>query len=342
MDQMGEFEQKIKNDTAIQQQEVQVRTICKREVLEEKRILGFIRAGKAACRKQVGEDRREAMRAHIVATDPYADLDGNEVEALVKVMAMEEEYSYEKDHVGFGEVPPELFAKIVDERHLRVRMNKILEESNKRLGHLRDFIGHLEGEKKAIQDGFEACQVKCRKTAERDEKLKFNFEVVVYLKQGQVEVPQLPVATDYKDAILVSKAVLLQENREIGDRGKQKVDNMGKILLANTTLKQVESANKRLRLQIRDFIERAKDVQLYRVTKATQEIIQGKHQKRDEEDKKRLESQIKQLESNAAKRVQTFNVTKAKLKREIREKDLENKQLDDKARQLQQNVDQRK
>ena len=35
-------------------------------------------------------------------------------------------------------------------------------------------------------------------------------------------------------------------------------------------------------------------------------------------------------------------MTKAKLKREIREKDLENKQLDDKARQLQQNVDQRK
>jgi len=58
MDQMGEFEQKIKNDTAIQQQEVQVRTICKREVLEEKRILAFIRAGKAACRKQVSEEKR--------------------------------------------------------------------------------------------------------------------------------------------------------------------------------------------------------------------------------------------------------------------------------------------
>ena len=155
-------------------------------------------------------------------------------------------------------------------------------------------------------------------------------------------MPQLPVATDYKDAILVSKAVILQENAEIQHRGNQKVDNMRKILTYNTNLKQVEYENKRLRLQIRDFIERAKDVQLYRVTKATQEIIQGKHQKRDEEDKKRLESQIKQLESNAAKRVQTFNVTKAKLKREIREKDLENKQLDDKARQLQQNVDQRK
>lgn len=90
-------------------------------------------------------------------------------------------------------------------------------------------------------------------------------------------MPQLPVATDYKDAILVSRAVIGGENGEIAHRGNQKVDNMRKILTYNTALKQVEYENKRLRLQIRDFIERAKDVQLYRVTKATQEIIQGKH-----------------------------------------------------------------
>jgi len=53
--------------------------------------------------------------------------------------------------------------------------------------------------------------------------LKYNYEVVVYLKQGQVEVPQLPVATDYKDAILVKKDVILEENKEIVNRGKKKV-----------------------------------------------------------------------------------------------------------------------
>jgi len=48
--------------------------------------------------------------------------------------------------------------------------------------------------------------------------------------------------------------------------------------------------SKRLKLEITDYTERAKDVQLYRVTKQTQEIIQGKHIKKDEEDKKRLEN----------------------------------------------------
>merc|ERR1712086_322468 len=84
------------------------------------------------------------------------------------------------------------------------------------------------------------------------------------------------------------------------------------------------------------------DVQLYRVTKQTQEIIQGKHQKKDEEDKKRLENQIKQLEENAQKRIKTINETKQKLKHDIREKRMESDQLENKARTLQNNVDQRK
>jgi hypothetical protein len=56
-----------------------------------------------------------------------------------------------------------------------------------------------------------------------------------------------------------------------------------------TKLKEIKYIVKRLTLQIDDYKERALDVQLYRVTKKTQEIIQGKYQKKDENDKKRLE-----------------------------------------------------
>ena len=76
-----------------------------------------------------------------------------------------------------------------------------------------------------------------------------------------------------------------------------------------TGLKRNLFSKKRLDLEILDFEERAKDVQLYRATKQTQEIIQGKHQKKDEEEKKRLENQIKQLEENAMKRIKAVNDT---------------------------------
>jgi len=73
-------------------------------------------------------------------------------------------------------------------------------------------------------------------------------------------------------------------------------------------------------MQITDFEERAKDVQLYRVTKQTQEIIQGKHVKKEEDDKKRLDVQTAQLKQNCEKRMEAIKGMQLKLRREIKEK----------------------
>jgi len=70
------------------------------------------------------------------------------------------------------------------------------------------------------------------------------------------------------------------------------------------------------------------------VTKQTQEIIQGKHQKKDEEDKKRFEKKTRGVEENAQKRIKTINETKKKLRKEIMEKRMESEQLETRARQL--------
>lgn len=83
---------------------------------------------------------------------------------------------------------------------------------------------------------------------------------------------------------------IAHENDLIMQKGNNKVWNMEEILKHNTKLKAIKYEVKRYTLQIEDYKERALDVQLYRVTKKTQEIIQGKYQKKDEEDKKRLES----------------------------------------------------
>jgi len=53
------------------------------------------------------------------------------------------------------------------------------------------------------------------KWLEHAEKLKFNFEVIVYMRQGQVEIIQQPVTTDYKDSILIEKKVIDEENGKI-------------------------------------------------------------------------------------------------------------------------------
>lgn len=116
---------------------------------------------------------------------------------------------------------------------------------------------------------------------------------------------------------------------------------MTDIIRHSTLLKTVQFINKRIKLQIVDFTERAMDVQLYRVTKQTQEIIQGKHVKKEEDDKKRLDTQTAQLKLNCEKRIEAIKNMIAKLRKEIKEKSQENEQLEQKARTLKHNVEQR-
>lgn len=52
-----------------------------------------------------------------------------------------------------------------------------------------------------------------------------------------------------------------------------------------------------------------------------------------------MEGQIKQLEENASKRIKTIAETKKKLRKEIKDKQAENEELEQKARMLKLNVD---
>lgn len=75
-----------------------------------------------------------------------------------------------------------------------------------------------------------------------------------------MEVPQQPVATDYKDAILIQRKVIEDQNKEINQRGKKKVDILEEIAKFKTNLRKVSYQKKKLDLEILDFEERAKDV----------------------------------------------------------------------------------
>jgi hypothetical protein len=66
---------------------------------------------------------------------------------------------------------------------------------------------------------------------------------------------------------LVSEEVINYENLGIKKKGEDKVKLMNRISKFKTDLERVKYVKKRLDLEITDFEERAKDVQLYRVTK---------------------------------------------------------------------------
>ena len=152
------------------------------------------------------------MKSHICIFDPYYEIDTEQVLQKVQEMEKQEVYDFDRDRHMFAEIADSQFESIVHERQIRIRMKTLEQKNQERIGHLRDFIMFLEREKKEIVEKFENTQMRFKKSVDRQEKLKFNFEAIAYMRQGQVEVPQLPVATDYKDAILVSTNVINFEN----------------------------------------------------------------------------------------------------------------------------------
>lgn len=61
----------------------------------------------------------------------------------------------------------------------------------------------------------------------------YDIEILFKLKQGQVEVAQAAVVTDYSDAIVIDQEVVECRNRRIADLGKDKVHILSKIKARN-------------------------------------------------------------------------------------------------------------
>ena len=340
-----DFENKFRENTAIGDQEKSLR---QKFPNNNRQILNFVKnGGKSANRAQTfganqeGSAREQELMSQLWELDPYIIVDSNAVKKMIAEENAKEHYSFEKDKIQ-GVNTPEEFEVVVQERMNRIEMNKQREKMEEEINHIKEHKTFCEFNATELEEAYAEIKESHTEIVNRMVKLKYNFELVVYLLQGQIEVPQAPVATDYKDAILIKTKVIEEENSEVVSRGNKNVDILMKIATSKKKLYQANWENDKLVLEIKDYTERAIDVQLYKVKKETQEIIKGNHRTKDEDEKKRIESQIKQFEENAKARIKTINEKKKKLKKEIKNKQQENIQLEMRARQLQQNVDQRK
>jgi len=112
-----------------------------------------------------------------------------------------DEFDFNRDKIG--EMTFEEFNLLKQERGIRVEMDKDKEKQSKKIASVQEYINFLESEYSELEEAHGNQITGQRKAADRINKIRYNFETIIYIKSGQVEVPQLPVATDYKDAILV-------------------------------------------------------------------------------------------------------------------------------------------
>merc|ERR1712113_841137 len=161
------------------------------------------------------------------------------------------------------------------------------------------------------------------------------------LRQGQVEVPQAAVVTDYSDAVVIDQEVVESRNRRILELGKSKVSTLETIKDFRKQLSLIHWEHKMLALQTTDLEERTKDVHMLRVTKGLQSLLKGGEEGRNKADADLLERKIEHLHGTTLQKEQSLKKQYAMGAHAAKLRKMENSMLEKKLRELQQNVIQR-
>ncbi|ORY39430.1 WD40 repeat-like protein [Rhizoclosmatium globosum] len=158
----------------------------------------------------------------------------------------------------------------------------------------------------------------------------YNPETLFELKQGQVEVPQAPVVTDYSDAELIHRSVVEKLNDNIVALDYRK------------GIHALEWENKMLDFQAEDLVIRTRDIQLLRVTKQMQEYIRGGDERKQTNEIIALEKRSEHNSKSHVHKLEDRAVLVEKYKKKIGEKKKDNDKLEARLRDLEVSVKERR
>merc|ERR1719450_1006654 len=200
---------------------------------------------------------------------------------------------------------------------------------------------HLRRERDAAQAEHDQLQSELSEHIQLMERELYDIEIMFKLKQGQVEVPQAAVVTDYSDAVVIDSEVVESRNRRILELGKEKVGILNTIKEFRKKLNLIQWEHKMLALQTTDLEERTKDVHMLRVTKGLQSLLKGGEEGRNKADADLLERKIEHLNQTTEQKETSLKKQLAICNQATKQRKMENAMLEKKLRELQQNVIQR-
>lgn len=178
-----------------------------------------------------------------------------------------------------GDVPPGLGEEVM------ARADELLQEAMEhdvRINESQAAAEAVKGELerltwalKQMDDAIHSAEEELHELETRMMSAGSDLDLTFMLKQGQVEVEQAAVATDFSDAEIVEKSVIHANNSLITTSGKEKVSILHEIKDFRKGIHVLQWENSRLDLEEEELLQRTKDLQLLRVTKGLQSIIKG-------------------------------------------------------------------
>eukprot|EP00929_Paragymnodinium_shiwhaense_P022591 TRINITY_DN14393_c0_g1_i1.p1 TRINITY_DN14393_c0_g1~~TRINITY_DN14393_c0_g1_i1.p1 ORF type:complete len:1735 (-),score=585.53 TRINITY_DN14393_c0_g1_i1:78-5282(-) len=270
--------------------------------------------------------------------DGYPDLTTPQAEALASPDVIVDEVPLDECPDGIDEIS---FRRMNELRRERLHAEAEVQKGNGVLQEMGGLLAHFQRERddaKAEHDQIHADLAEHGALMDRE---LYDIEILFKLRQGQVEVPQAAVVTDYSDAIVIDTEVVEKRNRRIQELGKDKIRILETTMEFRKQLNLILWEQRMLALQTQDLEERTKDVHMLRVTKDLQSLLKGGEEGRNKAEADLLERKIEHLNNNTAQKEASLKKQYASGYRATKLRKMENDMLDKKLRELQQNVIQR-
>merc|ERR1712151_5739 len=111
-------------------------------------------------------------------------------------------------------------------RRDRIRAEQEVQKGRAVVDEMGGLLAYYQKERDDAKATCEQLRVELDEHFQLMDRELYDIEILFKLKQGQVEVPQAAVVTDYSDAVVIDNEVVESRNRRIIELGKDKVGTL--------------------------------------------------------------------------------------------------------------------
>eukprot|EP01059_Diplonema_ambulator_P000936 TRINITY_DN10727_c0_g1_i1.p1 TRINITY_DN10727_c0_g1~~TRINITY_DN10727_c0_g1_i1.p1 ORF type:complete len:952 (+),score=552.80 TRINITY_DN10727_c0_g1_i1:1971-4826(+) len=285
------------------------------------------------------KDKDDKKRRDDANPDPFAFIEEEEEDKRKKVAQQPEMADVRLDKPeGLRE---DLWREFLEFRRERIDAERVQKLLSDELQEMTKVADRLTKESKAQQQNLEEKQTLLHDFKQQMIRESYNLDILHTFKQGKIEVEQEAVVTDYADAILIHKNNIEELNVQIREHGKAKVDKMMEIMQFKKGIRYIEWENQMLKHEVRFCEMEYKHLHTLRVTKAMQEFIKGGGENHHDVERAGIMKKIEHLQQAMQSKIEDKKQAMQKIKRIIKEKDAENRALEEQVKEAKQLVAQR-